>query len=70
MIDKEGYNYNDTSFEVTTIILILALVAIVIFAFIGGAWVISALLGVHMVIGTMIMFLFIFAILVYFTKFI
>lgn len=70
MIDKEGYDYNDTSFEVTTIILILALVAIVIFAFIGGAWVFSTLLGVHMVIGAMIMFLFIFAIMVYFTKFI
>lgn len=70
MIDKEGYNYNDTSFEVTTIILILALVAIVVFAFIGGAWVISALFAVPMVIGVMIMFTFIFAIMVYFTKFI
>jgi len=70
MIDKEGYNYNDTSFEVTTIILILALVAIVVFAFIGGAWVISALFAVPMVIGVMIMFTLIFAIMVYFTKFI
>ena len=70
MIDKEGYNYNDTSFEATTIILILALVAIVVFAFIGGAWVISALFAVPMVIGVMIMFTFIFAIMVYFTKFI
>lgn len=70
MIDKEGYSYNDTSFEVTTVILILALVAIVVFAFIGGAWVISALFAVPMVIGVMIMFTFIFAIMVYFTKFI
>lgn len=70
MIDKEGYNYDNTSFEVTTIILILALVAIIIFAFIGGAWVISALFAVPMVIGVMIMFTFIFAIMVYFTKFI
>ena len=70
MIDKEGYNYDNTSFEVTTIILILALVAIVVFAFIGGAWVISALFAVPMVIGVMIMFTFIFAIMVYFTKFI
>ncbi len=70
MIDKEGYDYNDTSFEVTTIILILALVAIMIFAFIGGAWVISALFGVPMAVGAMIMFVFIFAIMVYFTKFI
>ena len=58
MIDKEGYNYDNTSFEVTTIILILALVAIIIFAFIGGAWVISALFAVPMVIGVMIMFTF------------
>ena len=70
MVDKEGYNYDNTSFEVTTIILILALVAIVIFAFIGGAWVFSALFGVPMIVGTMIMFTFIFAIMVYFTKFI
>ena len=70
MIDKEGYNYDNTSFEVTTIILILALVAIIIFAFIGGAWVISALFGVPMIVGAMIMFTFIFAIMVYFTKFI
>lgn len=70
MIDKEGYNYNDTSFEVTTIILILALVAIVIFAFIGGAWVISALFGVPMIAGAMIMFLFIFSGFIYLTKFI
>lgn len=70
MIDKEGYSYNNTSFEVTTVILILALVAIVVFAFIGGAWVVSALFAVPMVIGAMIMFLFIFAIMVYFTKFI
>ena len=70
MIDKEGYNYNDTSFEVTTIVLILALVAIVIFAFIGGAWVISAIFGVPMVAGAMVMFICIFAIMVYFTKFI
>lgn len=70
MIDKEGYNYNDTSFEITTIILILALVAIIIFAFIGGAWVFSALFGVPMIVGAMIMFVCIFAIMVYFTKFI
>ena len=70
MIDKEGYNYNDTSFEVTTIILILALVAIVVFAFIGGAWVVSALFAVPMAVGAMIMFTFIFAVMVYFTKFI
>ena len=70
MIDKEGYNYKNTSFEVTTIILILALVAIVVFAFIGGAWVISALFGAPMVAGAMIMFLFIFGGFVYFTKFI
>lgn len=70
MIDKEGYSYNDTSFEVTTVILILALVAIVVFAFIGGAWVVSALFGVPMTVGAMIMFTLIFAIMVYFTKFI
>lgn len=70
MIDKEGYNYNDTSFMVTTIILVLALVAIVVLAFIGGTWVVSALFGVPMIAGAMVMFLFIFAIMVYFTKFI
>lgn len=70
MIDKEGYNYNDTPFMVTTIILVLALVAIVILAFIGGTWVISTLFGVPMIAGAMVMFLFIFAIMVYFTKFI
>ena len=70
MIDKEGYKYNDTPFEITTALLILVLIAIVIFAFIGGVWVISTLLKVSMIIGTMIMCLLIFGVTVYFTKFI
>ena len=68
MIDKEGYNYNDTPFEVTAIIFIFILVAVVILVLIGGAWVISTLFGAPMAAGAMIMFICIFAIMVYFTK--
>lgn len=70
MIDKEVRNYKEIPPEISIPILILYLVAIIIFAFIGGTWTISAIFGVPMVAGAMIMSLFIFGGFVYSTKFI